>query len=97
LKTRSDILSALQRVLPGIRARYPVGRVELFGSFARNDQGEGSDVDLAVEFTGPLTCRTLMSLEDELAEALGVSVDIADLEGLKPRVRERMAREAVEV
>ena len=56
---------------------YPVKRIELFGSYARNDQTATSDVDLLVEFTSlAVSLLTLSSLRMQLEEKLGVSVDL---------------------
>lgn len=95
MKTREDIIEILSAVLPGLRKRYPLGRVSLFGSYCREEQTPLSDVDLTVEYTGPLSYRDQMALQDELTAALGVRVDIAAEETLRNRVRERVDREAI--
>ena len=56
---------------------YPVKKIELFGSYARNDQTVASDVDLLVEFTSvAVSLLTISSLQMRLEESLGVSVDL---------------------
>ena len=95
MKTREDVVLALAQIMPGVRERYKVGSVELFGSFSRAEQAETSDVDLAVEFTGPMSYRQHAALEQELSRAVGARVDIVDRAGLRPRIRARVEREAI--
>jgi predicted nucleotidyltransferase len=97
MKSRDEILEILARKLPEPRGRYRIGAVDLFGSVSRNEQGEASDVDLAVEYTGPMSYREHMALEAELAAALGAKVDLVDRDVLKPRIRARFLAEAIRV
>src|SRR5690606_986940 len=97
MKTRDEILSILAEVLPSIRARYPIGEIVLFGSYSRGEQTESSDVDLAVEYVGSMTFREQVMLESELSAALNVRVDLADRDGLRRRIRDRMERDAIAV
>jgi predicted nucleotidyltransferase len=97
MKTRDEIVHTLRKALPAIRARYPLGNVLLFGSYCRGEQTETSDVDLAVEFTGRISYRDQVALQEELSALLGVPVDLAEGSSLKHRIRERVAREAVPV
>lgn len=97
MKTREQVIAILVAMVPALRTRYRIGTVELFGSYSRGDHSEGSDIDLAVEFTGPMTYREHMALEEEFALALGARVDVVDRQLLKPRVRERIEREAIAV
>lgn len=53
--------------------------VYLFGSRARGEELEGSDLDLAVLLTEPLGVMELLGLEDQLERALGLPTDLIDL------------------
>lgn len=56
---------------------YPVKRIDLFGSYARNEQTAASDVDLLVEFASlAVSLLTISSLRMRLEEELGVPVDL---------------------
>ena len=56
---------------------YPVERVELFGSYAKDQATEKSDVDLLIEFTSvAISLLTLSALRRKLEDRLGVSVDL---------------------
>src|SRR5262249_10637605 len=54
-----------------IIARYPVGNPRVFGSAARGDDTEDSDLDILVDRTGPLTYFDIFDLEEELRSVLG--------------------------
>jgi uncharacterized protein len=69
--------------------------VRVFGSVARGDDVDSSDVDLLVDLDEGVGLLDLIGLERELAELLGVDVDVVPAHGLKPRIRERVIREAV--
>ena len=78
-----------------ILRRYGVARAFVFGSYARNQQHEGSDVDILVEYA-PGTRRSLLArarLAGELREALGRDVDVVTEASLPPRIRENVLRE----
>jgi len=57
-------------------ARYPVSNPRVFGSVARGEDGEKSDLDLLVDPMERTTYFDLSALEEELAALLGVPVDI---------------------
>jgi predicted nucleotidyltransferase len=59
-----------------IIARYPVGNPRVFGSVARGEDKEGSDLDLLVERADILTYIDLARLEIELEQLLGVPVGV---------------------
>jgi len=59
-----------------IIARYPVTNPRVFGSVARGEDVEGSDIDILVELTGPLSYFDIFELEDQLASVLACPVEI---------------------
>ncbi|MBI5154211.1 nucleotidyltransferase family protein [Candidatus Poribacteria bacterium] len=89
------MLDALRSAQPGWRARYPIARLSLFGSYARGEQTDASDVDLIVEFDGKLSLFQFIALEQEMAGQLGVRVDLVEREAMKPRIRVRAEKEEV--
>jgi predicted nucleotidyltransferase len=87
----SEILAAKADKVREIIARYPVRNPRVFGSVARGEDEEGSDVDLLVEPLRGTTYFDLAGLEIELAELLGVKIEIATPGGLRPDFAERIA------
>lgn len=89
----SEILAAKADEVRAIIARYPVRNPRIFGSVARGDDAEGSDLDLLVEPLRGTTYFTLAKLQLELEELLGVEIDIATPGAIGPRLAERVNRD----
>jgi predicted nucleotidyltransferase len=100
MESREEILSYLKRHRDELFTRYGLSRLGLFGSYARGDAGEESDVDIVFEFTSG-TARDVYLLKKELrktlVEAFGRPVDLAREKYLKPYVREAIIRDAIYV
>ena len=47
---QKDIIAFLSDQLPGLKAEYNISQIGLFGSFARNEQTDKSDIDILLEF-----------------------------------------------
>lgn len=71
--------------------------VSLFGSAARGEERAGSDVDFLVELEPGRNLIDLIGLENDLADALGVKVDVVTARSAKPRVLERALKDAVRI
>jgi len=84
---RDEILKAAKR--------YGARNVRVFGSVARGDADERSDVDFVVDLEPGRSLFDLGGLLMELRELLGHDVDVVTARGLKTRVRERVLREAI--
>lgn len=94
---RQQILAALAECRPEVAARFGVKRLSLFGSAARDEMDERSDVDVLVEFEGPATFRGYFDLKDYLEVLLGRTVDLVTEQGLKPRARRHVERDLIRV
>lgn len=68
-----------------IKDAYGVRRIGIFGSVARNEAAELSDIDILVEFEKPIGLDFVL-LGDELEEILGVRVDIVTPNALSPQM-----------
>ena len=78
-----------------LAAQRGARNVRVFGSVARGDNDEKSDVDFLVEMEPGRTLFDLSGLLLDLESLLHVSVDVVTERGLRPRVRERVLAEAV--
>ena len=83
-----------QGVIERICARNDVALLRVFGSAARGEDTEESDIDLLVEFTEPKSLLDLVGLEQEFEEALGRKVDLVTTGSLSPYLRDQVLREA---
>lgn len=86
---RGDILD--------IAGKYGARRLRVFGSVARREADEASDVDFIVELEPGRSLFDLGGLQYELEALLRCPVDVVTERGLKARIRERVLREAVPV
>ena len=73
---------------------FGVRRLGLFGSCARDEAGEASDLDFVVEFERK-SFRAYMGLKFFLEDLFGCKVDLALKDAIKPRLREAILGEAV--
>jgi uncharacterized protein len=84
-----------RRTVLACAARHGASNVRVFGSTARGEDQAESDVDLVVDLDRKTGLFSLEALRRELSEILGVPVDVAPSDSLRPRVREVVEREAV--
>ncbi|WP_017325585.1 nucleotidyltransferase family protein [Synechococcus sp. PCC 7336] len=97
MKTLTEIRDWLIRHRDGLRDEFHVSQLGVFGSYARGEQTEASDLDLLVEFSRTPSLLTFVRLEDYLSDRLQVKVDLVHRAGLKPRLRERIQQEAIDL
>lgn len=90
-----DVLKARRADILHICAKYGAKNVRVFGSVARGDAGENSDIDLLVDLEPGRSLMDLGGLWNELNEALGVKVDVFTVNSLREEMRERVLQEAV--
>ena len=87
----SEALAKHREEVLAIIARYPVANPRVFGSTARGEDREDSDVDILVERVGPMSYFDIFDMEKELSELLGAPVEV--FTGLKPHAAETAARD----
>jgi uncharacterized protein len=94
---RQAILERLNAEAPGLRRKYGVKSLAVFGSMARGDDREGSDVDILVTFEGTPTFDNFMGLKLDLEELLGRPVDLGTPETLRPEMRAAVEQDLIHV
>ncbi|MEE4274725.1 MAG: nucleotidyltransferase family protein [Thermoleophilia bacterium] len=96
--TRRETIRRLTRNRSKLAA-FHVRRLSLFGSTARDEAHEHSDVDLLVEFDPgvPVGLFTFVGLQRFLGDVLGTRIDLATPDALRPEMREQILGEAVKV
>lgn len=90
-----DLIIEKRDAIKAACQKYGATNVRVFGSCARDDYDESSDIDMLVDFTGKLDIGVLCELEEELEKLLGRKVDLGCESMLRPRVRETVLRDAV--
>ena len=94
---RRDEVTAILKERREDFERFGVISVHLFGSVARDDAFEGSDVDILAEFERPLTFKRYMGFRLFLEDLLNVKVDPVTERGLRDRVRPQVEKDAIRV
>lgn len=76
-------------------ARGGASNVRVFGSVARGEETEQSDVDLLVDLDTEVGLVGLAGLAREIGDVLGVDVDVVPADSLKPAMRDQVLAEAI--
>jgi len=84
VKSLSTILSLILKNKPVLQKKYPIKTIGVFGSVARGDNKENSDVDILVEFEKPIGIE-FIDLANELESILHQKVDLISKTGIKPK------------
>jgi len=84
MKKIEDILETLRKHKKELKRKYGVKEISIFGSFARGEERESSDVDILVEFEKPVGLE-FFELWDELEELLGMKVDLLTVKAVKQK------------
>ena len=92
--TTNDVLARLKMFKESRQAEFSLRSLGIFGSFARGQAQEDSDVDVVFETSEPNLFRT-SRMKQELEELLARRVDVVRLrERMNPRLKQRILREA---
>ncbi len=91
----SEVLREKREQILAIAAKYGARNVRIFGSVARGDADEKSDVDLVMDFDDSSSLMDHAALLLELEELLGRKVDVAPEKHLRPRIRKRVLEETI--
>ena len=94
---RDDVLNVLRAHKPILSQRFGVAELALFGSFARDQAKDTSDIDILVRFDGPATSKAYFGTQFYLEDLLGHPVDLVTNKALRAELRPYVEREAVDV
>jgi uncharacterized protein len=87
-------LALNSQALVDICHQHDVVKLSLFGSTARGEATEHSDVDLLVQFSKKKSLLTLVELEQTLTTAIGRKVDLVTESSLSPHLRDNILHDA---
>ena len=97
MKERAEILQLLKRYKATAQKKYGMTKIGIFGSVARGEQREDSDVDVCYEGEAP-SFLTLDMIQSELEELLGSKVDIVRVrDNMNSLLRQRILRDGIYV
>lgn len=94
---RDATLQLLHDHMPTLADEFNVKELALFGSMARDQARNDSDIDILVNFDGPATSARYFGLQFYLEDLLGRPVDLVTSKALRPELRPYIEREALHV
>ncbi|MBC7821991.1 MAG: nucleotidyltransferase domain-containing protein [Planctomycetaceae bacterium] len=95
-RSRQEILLQLKSAKPGLEREFPLRRLALFGSWAREEASANSDVDLLVEVDPSIGLR-FVTLAERLEAVLGQRVDLVSQRAIRPRLWKLIEPELIDV
>lgn len=93
---KNEVLATLKKQNSALN-EFGVSSIALFGSFAREDAKDSSDIDILVEFNRPVGLFEFARLKLYLEKILGREVDLVTPDALRKEMRDDILREAVHV
>ena len=94
--TLEAIIEKLKKHKPELQKKYPVSRLGVFGSYARREATEKSDIDIAVEINGTMGL-SFVAMADEIENLFGIKTDIIPLRSIKPHYLQYVEKDIVYV
>ena len=94
---RDQVLDLLRTHKPTLTERFGVTDIALYGSFARDQATDESDVDVLVAFDAPATSKTYFGVQFYLEDLLGRAIDLATDKALRAEIRPYVERDAINV
>lgn len=94
---RAMILDLLNQHRDEFLQRFGARHLALFGSAARDELRDDSDIDVLVEFDGPATFDGYFDFKTCLEQLFGRPVDLVTEKGLRPRARRHVEKDLIRV
>jgi len=82
---------------PTLKKRFKVETIDIFGSYARGEQSEKSDLDVLVTYSEAVSLFTVIDLKKYLRRKLRLKVDVISKDYLNKHIKDQVLREAVVV
>lgn len=76
---------------------HDIKSISVFGSYARNEEHKGSDIDLIVEFNEVKSLLELVGIEQDLEEITGKKIDLLTKKAISPYLIDQIKREMVKI
>ena len=92
-----SVQEKIKNLKPYLDKQYAVSGLYIFGSFARNEQTDASDIDILIDFRKTPDLLTFLEIEEFLSQKLGHKIDLVPRRKLKSRLREQIMEEALAV
>ena len=81
--TLQSIVEKLKQVKPELERKYPITSIGVFGSYARGEANQKSDIDIVVDIDGTMGL-SFVAMADEIEAILGIKTDVIPMRSIKP-------------
>jgi hypothetical protein len=93
--SRQEVMARLKSLKGELATRYDVREIGIFGSVARQEHDDVSDIDLLVEFGSHADLLTYIGLWQYLEDSFGIKIDLVSKGGLRREMRDAVMRDVV--
>jgi predicted nucleotidyltransferase len=97
MKSIDEIKVLISEHKQELRENFKVKEISIFGSYARGEQENRSDIDLLVDFTELISLLKLVGLENYLKDILEEEVEVIPKDDIRTEFKERILKEAIPV
>ena len=94
---RDDVLGLLREHKPIMKERFGISEISLYGSFARDEANDDSDIDVVVKFEGKPTAKTYFGAQFYIEDLSGRKVDLARRHELRKEILPYVDKDLINV
>lgn len=94
--TLQSILHKLREHKPELQRKYPVSAIGVFGSYARQEATDQSDIDIAVEIIAPMGL-SFVAMADEIEALFGTKTDVVPVRSIRPEYLSKVKKDIIYV
>ena len=95
MKKIEEIKETLIKLKPLLKEKYKIKEIGIFGSYVKNKQKKGSDLDILVEFEEVPSLIEFIEMENFLSDKLKIKVDLVIKKALKPHIGKVILKEVI--
>jgi predicted nucleotidyltransferase len=92
-----EVISLLKKEKVFLKKKYKVNEIGVFGSYARGEQEEDSDIDILIDKDEAIGLLKLANLQNYLSSLIGIKVDLVIKKSLKPQIGKNILKEIIYV
>lgn len=97
MTTLDEIKQILAESKEELKVKYKVKEISIFGSYAKGEQKDTSDIDILVEFEKSVSLLQIVSLENFLSDILGIKVDVIPKKNIRKELKQFILNEAIPI
>ena len=97
MSSLAHVKKSILTIKPYLVSKYAISQLYIFGSYARQEQTDISDVDILVDFTHTPDLLTFLEMEEYISNELQIDVDLVPKRKLKEQIKEQVLDEAIEI